>query len=261
MKSTFAVVWNFQLRHTLRNRWLLLYGAGLFALTGVLFRFGGVAEQVVVSLLNVVLLLVPLISLLYGVLGMSHAREFLELMLAQPLRRQELFWGTFVGMVLPLVLVLPIGVGIPWALLAAQRWELYLTLALGSMALTVIGFGFGATFALWWEERLRAFGMAIVAWLLAALLFDGIALLLGIVLHEYAIERGLILLLLLNPIDLVRTVVLLQLDTAALLGYTGALLRHLVGGGLGLVVAAGALLGWIALPILLALRSFVRKDF
>ncbi|MEN3027178.1 MAG: hypothetical protein ABDH31_05665 [Chlorobiota bacterium] len=261
MTPTIRTLWEFQLRHALRSRWLLFYSAGLFLLTTLLFRFGGTAEQIVISLLNVILLLVPLISLLYGVLGMSQAREFLELMLAQPLHRHELFWGTFAGMVLPLMLAAPISIGIPWIVLVRERWELFATLAAGAMALTLMNTAFGVAFALWWEERLHAVGTAFALWFAQAVLYDSIALLLGLLLHEYPIERALLVLMVLNPIDLVRVATLLQLDAAALLGYTGALLRHFLGSLGGLLFCTVVLVGWLLLPTALAVRSFLRKDF
>ncbi len=261
MKSALLPLWTFQLRNTLRSRWLLLYGGGVFLLTLLVFRFGGTAEHVVVSLLNVVLLLVPLIALLYGVLGISSAREFLELMLAQPIRRHELFWGTFAGMVLPLLLAPAVGIGIPWLVFAPGRWELCATLALGSMLLTLIGAAAGAAFALRWEERLYAVGVAFALWFALTVLYDALVLLAGIALRDYPIEQALLLALALNPVDLVRVVTLLQLDAAALFGYTGALLYRFAGTTGGILLATTVLLLWCVAPLWFALRSFLRKDF
>lgn len=255
------VIIEFQLRHAFRSRWLVLYGSSLLLLTTLLIWFGGTAEHAVVSLLNVVLLLAPLIALLYGALGISQARNFLELMLAQPLERQTLFWGVFVGMAVPLALIVPVSLGIPWLLGVRQQWNLYATLAGGSTALTLIGVAFGMDFALRWDERLRAFGMAFALWFVLAVVYDAAILMLGIVLRDYPIEQGLLVLLFLNPIDLVRVQTLLQLDAAALLGYTGALLQRFAGNVTGIVLTTAALLLWILFPVAAAARSFMRKDF
>ncbi len=259
--NTGRIILDFQLRHAVRSRWLLLYGGSLLVLTTLLIWFGGTAEHAVVSLLNVVLLLVPLIALLYGVLGISQAREFLELMLAQPLERRVLFWGVFTGMAAPLALIVPVSFGIPWLLGVRQLWGVYATLAGGSIALTLIGTAFGMAFALRWDDRLRAFGMTVALWFLLAVVYDAVILVLGITLRDYPIEHGLLVLLFLNPIDLVRVATLLQLDAAALLGYTGALLQHFVGNIAGIMLTIAALLLWTLLPLALAMRSFVRKDF
>jgi Cu-processing system permease protein len=67
--------------------------------------------------------------------------------------------------------------------------------------------------------------------------------------------------MLLNPIDLGRVLVLLDLDLSAMMGYTGAVFRRFFGGTLGAGVALGALALWVAAPLGLAARGFRRKDF
>ena len=64
-----------------------------------------------------------------------------------------------------------------------------------------------------------------------------------------------------NPIDLARISLLLQLDVSALMGYTGAIFQQFLGGALGAVVASGALILWIAGPLMLGVRAFRSKDF
>jgi len=64
----------------------------------------------------------------------------------------------------------------------------------------------------------------------------------------------------LNPIDLARVVVLLQMDIAALMGYTGALFREFLGTNWGIVFALSVMMVWAVAPMLLAVRIFNRKD-
>ena len=78
---------------------------------------------------------------------------------------------------------------------------------------------------------------------------------------EYPLERPMIALILLNPVDLARVVLLLQFDTAALMGYTGAVFQRFFGSAAGLGLAAAALALWIAVPVTLGKRLFDRKDF
>jgi Cu-processing system permease protein len=65
----------------------------------------------------------------------------------------------------------------------------------------------------------------------------------------------------LNPIDLARTLVMLQFDVAALMGYTGAVFEKFFGTAFGISVAASALVFWLVAPFALAQRVFIRKDF
>lgn len=74
-------------------------------------------------------------------------------------------------------------------------------------------------------------------------------------------ERPMLALMLGNPVDLARSVIILQSDTAALMGYTGAVMQRFLGSAVGTAAAALGLLAWIVLPMLVARRSFERRDF
>ncbi|MNC91070.1 hypothetical protein D3C83_72600 [compost metagenome] len=64
-----------------------------------------------------------------------------------------------------------------------------------------------------------------------------------------------------NPVDLARVVVLTELDAATLMGYTGALFNRAFGSALGLAIAAMVLAMWCAAPLALAARRFRMRDF
>ena len=89
-----------QLRNVARSRWILGYGILLGLLTWLLLQFGGSGERALLSLLNVVLLLLPLVSVVFGTLYVYNAREFIEMLLAQPVSRGALYTGLFGGLVL-----------------------------------------------------------------------------------------------------------------------------------------------------------------
>src|SRR5690606_31414125 len=109
--------------------------------------------------------------------------------------------------------------------------------------------------------RARALGLALGVWLALGIVYDGLLLFVIARAQAYPIDRAVIAASLLNPIDLSRILVLLRLDTAALMGYTGALFRTFLGSTGGQLLAVGALLLWVAAPALLGLRAFKRKDF
>jgi Cu-processing system permease protein len=90
------------LRDLSRSRWLAGYSLGFFVLAEGLFWFGGSGPQVVLSLLNIVLMVVPLVALVFGAIHVYASREFVELLLAQPVPRKPLFTGLWLGLALPL---------------------------------------------------------------------------------------------------------------------------------------------------------------
>ena len=58
-----------------------------------------------------------------------------------------------------------------------------------------------------------------------------------------------------------RILLLLQLDTAALMGYTGAVFERFFGSAVGIAIAGSALVLWTLIPVGLGLRRFRTKDF
>ena len=77
---------------------------------------------------------------------------------------------------------------------------------------------------------------------------------------DYPLERAMLGLMLLNPIDLGRVLFMLEFDVAALMGYTGAVFQRFFGTGLGMAVSLVALAAWIVGPIVAGMRAFARKD-
>jgi Cu-processing system permease protein len=156
-----------------------------------------------------------------------------------------------------------LGVGLPVALHATSEAHLLgavLTVLVAGVALTGVFTAIALLIAVHVEDKARGLGTAISLWLGLAVLYDGMVLLLTMSLADYPLERGLLGLMILNPIDLARIAVLLRFDISALMGYTGAVFKSFFGGG-GLAVAALALAVWMAVPVWLGTRAFQRKDF
>ena len=259
-----SAVLSAQLRDVMRNPWIIGYAVLVALLTEAMFRMGGSGARALTGLLNLVLLLVPLVASVFGVVYWHAAREFTELLLAQPVPRRRLWWGLYLGLVLPLTAAFAAGLVVPLLLHRVVDGGtlalLALYVAVGA-ALTAV---FGAV-ALWIgvssTDRLRALGLMLGAWFLAAIAYDAFVVWMATAFSDWPLERPMLALMLANPIDLGRTVLVLRLDSAALLGYTGAVLARALGGPLGMLMAGSAMLAWIALPVWAAQRTFVRKDF
>lgn len=263
LRGTAKIV-QYVLRDVTRGRWLVGYAGFFLLLTEALIRFGSGGQQALLSVANVTLLATPLIGVVFGTMYLYNAREFNELLLAQPVDRRQLFAGLYLGLALPLVLAFAVGVGLPVLVHGINdgrdRVTLAVLLAMGG-GLTLVYLAIAFVIAMWTEDRVRGLGAAIAVWLISTVLYDGAVLLIATMLSDYPLERPMIALMLLNPVDLARVVLLLQFDVAALMGYTGAVFERFFGGSGGLAIAGLALSLWIALPAALGLRLFGRKDF
>ncbi|MCU0620808.1 MAG: ABC transporter permease subunit [Gemmatimonadales bacterium] len=258
---TAAKVLVFGLQNQLRSRWILGYGLLFLLLTDALFRFGGSGPRVVVSLLNVVLLVVPLVSVVFGTLHFSNSREFIELLLAQPVGRGALYVGLYLGLALPLAAAYALGIVLPvlWHG-GAGTPGLGVLLAAGvllTFVFTSLAFLAGVRF----DDRAKGLGVALLAWFAATVLYDGLVLLAATLFADYPLEAPMLGFALANPIDLARVLLLLRVDAAALMGYTGAVFERFFGSSLGILAALGALLLWTVLPFVAGLAGFRRKDF
>jgi Cu-processing system permease protein len=261
---TAAKVFRYELQDLRRSRWIVGYALLLLLLTDALLRFGGAGTRAVLSLMNVVLVFVPLVSLLFGTMYLYNARDFIELLLAQPVGRRSLFAGLYGGLAVPLAAGFLLGVGLPFLWGGGGDGSVagpLATLLGAGVLLTLVFTALAFLASLLFEDRAKGLGAAILVWLAATALYDALLVLVATTFSDYPLELPLIGLTLLNPVDLGRVFLLLQLDTAALLGYTGAVFERFFGTMLGAATAACALALWCAGPLALAQRRFRTKDF
>lgn len=248
----------------LRNRWVLGYFFFFVVASDVLLRLAGTGPRAMVSLLNLVLLLIPLVTIVFGTIYWHGQREFNQLLLTQPVDRPALFHGLFAGLVLPLSAAFVAGVTVPLLLHRAIGPEgagMLLLLLTAGVALTAVFGAIAVLVAGLVEDRLRGLGVALGIWLLLAVAYDGLLLWIAVTFRNHPIEQPLLLLSFANPIDLARVLLLLHLDAAALMGATGAVFQRALGGSAGTAAALGGLAVWTIIPGLFALRAFRRRDF
>ncbi len=255
----------YQWKDLIRAKWLIGYALVYFLIADSLIRFGGTGPKSLLSISNVMLLFVPLVSMVYGALHLYQSREFTELLLSQPIKRSNLFWGLYGGIVGPLCSAYLVGVGIPLLingqLTSSDSLDAVLILSLGiilTILFTALGFALGLIF---FEDRLKGLGFALISWFFLAILFDGLVLLFVVMLGDYPIEKPMLLLALSNPIDLARIIVLLKFDVSALMGYTGSIFNRFFGSSLGIIAATSFLFIWIIVPLWRGVTLFSKKDF
>jgi Cu-processing system permease protein len=256
-------IFSYQFKSLLRSRWLYGMSLLLLVVTEVVFRFGSDPGKAVASLMNVVLIIVPLISVVLGTVYFYNAREFNELLLAQPLARSSVYIGTLAGLAGALSLAFLVGAGAPFLLhgyqLAAYAGKV-LTLFSVGVSLIIVFSALAFCAAARFDDRIRGLGATLLVWFLLAVVWDGVVLLFVYAFREYPYEPGLLSLVFLNPIDLGRILILLQLDIAALMGYTGAVFQKVFDGGNGVALACVAMVVYALVPVLYGLHVFRRRD-
>jgi len=92
----------YEFHDLLRSKWLIVYTLFFWICADLLFRFGSSGASVVISLMNIVLIFIPLVTLIFGMIYLYNSREFIELLLTQPVDRKQMFQGMYLGLSLPL---------------------------------------------------------------------------------------------------------------------------------------------------------------
>ena len=263
MNTTTKIV-RYELRDVLRSRALIAYALFFFGLTDVLLRFGGGGARAALSLMNVVLLLIPLVAIVFGTIYLYNAREFTELLLAQPVHRRQLFAGQYLGLALPLSAAFVVGLGSALGLHAGEDADHFATLvvvAACGIVLTLVFTALAALIVARVDDKVKGIGIAIGLWLAGTVLYDGLVMLGLMAFADYPLERPALAAMIANPIDLARVLILMRLDVSALMGYTGAVFEKFFGSAGGTALASLALVLWTGVPLLLGARRFQRKDF
>lgn len=242
----------------LRNKIMLAYTIFLFLVSFSVFSLEDNTAKGLLSLLNLILFIVPLISIIFSTIYIYNSSEFIELLISQPLQRNNIWLSLFSSLSVSLSVSFLIGAGLP--ILFYEPTETGLIMVVMGCLLSVIFVAIAMLAAVNTRDKAKGIGLAILLWLYFALLFDGLVLFLLFQFADYPLERAMMIVSLFNPIDLSRIVVLLRMDVSALMGYTGAVFKDFFGTKTGFVTALSALVFWIIIPLGLSLRKFKRKD-
>ncbi|WP_242928829.1 ABC transporter permease subunit [Pontibacter vulgaris] len=242
----------------IRNKIILAYTLFLLLLSFGLFNLGGSPDKAILSLLNLVLLTVPLISIVFATTHFYNSYEFMELLVAQPINRKKIFMSEYLGVASSLSGAFIVGAGIPMLLFGAGVTGLNLLLTGVFITFIFVAMAFLASVIT--RDKAKGIGIALLLWFYFALIYDGIVLFILYSFSDYPLENATLALTALNPIDLGRIIVLLNLDVSALMGYTGALYKSLLGNLWGIGLAFGLLLLWVMLPLFSSRRIFSKRD-
>ena len=261
-----------ELRDARQNRWLLLYAAAFavlslalawLALAGMgnygLAGFGRTGA----SLINLILMIVPLMGLTLGALSLAGEREkgTLVYLLAQPISKAELLLGKFIGLSLALLAALALGFGLTGLLIALSAGgtdaRAYLVLVGLTFVLAAVSLSLGFLISTAVQHSATAVGIALFLWLLLVFLGDlgvmGTAVVLRLKVSE------LFALALANPLQLFKIAAILNIrDNLELLGPAGVYAMRTYGQAL-LPFLVGFLLLWALVPLLLAQQIFRRR--
>jgi Cu-processing system permease protein len=242
----------------LRNRIVLLYTIFLFITSFSMFSLEDNTSKGLLSLLNIILIIVPLVSIIFSTIYIYNSAEFIELLVSQPLKRKTIWLSLFIGLASSLSLAFFIGAGIPIMLYQANEIG-FMMIGMGIL-LSIIFVAIAMLATVRTRDKAKGIGVAILLWLYFSLLFDGLVLFLLFQFADYPLEKPMIGVTALNPVDLGRIMILLQMDVSAMMGYTGAIFKDFFGTYTGVIFSFSVMFLWVVIPVWFSTRKFNRKD-
>ncbi len=242
-----------------RSKWIPVYAVLLFALTSGIIYFSRDGQKAFISLLNIALYLIPLLCLIFGSVYNYNSREFVEMLLTQPVTRKSVFMGQYLSLGLSQTAGFVLGMILP---LFIYDFSINAALLLAAGVFLIFIFnGFALLVSNMVNDKVKGVGILIAVWLFFAVFYDGLMLFMFYYFADYPLEKATIIASSLNPVDVARTFIMLRLDMSALFGYTGAVFKKYFGSGAGIYVSLLILHLWMIVPSLFARRKFRKKDF
>ena len=261
-----------EFRDAQRNRWVTLLAA-MFAVLSLALSALGLSSlgtigitgfgRTAASLLNLVLLLVPLMGLLIGAVSVSAEREqgTLVTILAQPVTPSEVLLGKFLGASMALVAAIVLGFGLSGLIIArgsgVSQLGVYLSLVGLTLLFGIVHVGMGVCLSVMTRRSATAIGLAVFVWLFVAFLSD-----LGVMGTSIALTltpAQLLWVSLSNPAQIFKLAAIHALHgNLELLGSSGLYAVSVLGQWL-LPVLVLLLALWMFLPLAVAFQLFHRR--
>src|SRR6185369_7744040 len=88
----------------IRNKIILFYTIALLAISLSVFNISETTEKAIISLLNLELIFLPLVCGVFSTIYFYNSAEFVEVLVAQPLKRKIIFRSILSGLIASLSL-------------------------------------------------------------------------------------------------------------------------------------------------------------
>lgn len=261
-----------EVRDAMRNRWFVLYSVAFAALALALsslalagtgqYGLGGFSRTSA-SLINLVMLIVPLMALTAGAGSIAGERErgTLNYLLAQPVSRFEVVIGKYLGLAVALLASLCIGFGACAAVIAWKAGGTDATSLLALIALTYVlalcMLSVGMLISAFVRRSSAAMAIALFTWL--GIVFLGDLGLMGSTLALKLETSQMLTAALANPLQVFKMTAVMSMHASLdVLGPAGLYATQNWGDRLPLIFGS-VLSGWIILPLAAAVFVFSKR--
>jgi Cu-processing system permease protein len=263
-----------EMRINIRNRWTMLF-AGVFGLLALAISYFGLVtegyagfqgfERTTASLLSLVLYLIPLVALMMSLLSLTGDRGAIELLFSQPVRRAEILIAKVLGLFGSMLVATLFGFGVAGAVIALEAGSegllRFLSFTVISLLLSLVFLAVGALLSVVGATRIRALGLALLAWFFLVIFYDLLVMGTAFLMKERVANLLIFLSLFGNPVDLARIAGLISVGDVTIFGAAGAALFKFLGSRAACeTVLVLALMVWTAAPMAVAAHLLRKRD-
>ncbi len=261
-----------EFRDALASRWFLLYTIA-FSVLAIAVSFMSLAGsgsqgfagfgRTTAGLLNLIMLVVPLMAIIAGSGTIAGERErgTLLYLLAQPISRAELLLGKYIGLAVALCCSMFVGFGLSAAVLAWRAGgaglSSFFMLIVFTCGLSLSMLSIGVLLSVLSRRSGVANGLGLFAWLLLVFVSD-LGLMAGTVLFKLRVQE-VFAIAIINPLQAFKMGVIVNMNASLdVLGPVGMYASLTYGNALPWLLAA-VIIGWIFMPLALALVMFTKR--
>ncbi|PWT95737.1 MAG: ABC transporter permease [Blastocatellia bacterium] len=263
-----------ELTVNVRNRWTVIF-AGVFSVLVLAISYFGLVTAGAIgfqgfartsaSLLNLVLYIIPLVSLTMGTQSFTSDANANELLYSQPVSRVDVMLGKLAGLFASIITATFIGFGAVGLIIGIKGGNdgvtRYPILVGFSLLLALIFLSLSALISTFCKRKTKAFGLSVFVWFFFVLFYDLVVIGSTFLFKEHTANTLIFGSLFGNPVDIVRVSCLMLLDGRNIFGPAGASLLKFAGGeAMSLIVLAISLAFWIVIPAVAAHRLLRRQD-
>jgi len=261
-----------EFRDAISSRWFILYTVA-FTVLAVAVSFMSLAgsgshgfagfSRTTAGLLNLIMLVVPLMALIAGAGTIAGERErgTLLYLLAQPISRTELLLGKYLGQAIALCCSMCVGFGLSAGVLAWRAGGVgmssFIMLVVFTCGLALAMLSVGMLLSVVSRRSGVATGLGLFTWLILVFVSD-LGLMAGTILFKLRVQE-VFAIGVMNPLQAFKMAVIVNMNASLdVLGPVGTYASLNFGSVLPWILAM-VLIGWVVVPLSIALILFNKR--
>lgn len=248
----------YELYNITKSTWILLYTLFIGIITIILLKSSDDLDKVVISLTNISLIVVPLISVVFSLTYFYANRQFIEVLLTQPISRKTIYISDYLAVSISIATAYGLGSLIPF-IFYGYVYDKFMIYFFVNIILTFVFTAMGYLISVYSDDKVVGIGISLILWFFFLVIFDGIIFYVAVYFSDYPIEKLVGIISLFNPVDLVRIYIFYNLGLSELMGISGLFLSDLL--KIYPFLPVTILIIWFSILIFLSLIKFSKKDF